>query len=331
MPIQAFIPDYDTNDAPVAARSGGSRPGDLGSPERIDGPSVSVLGGKYHDAQNGRTISGRSMAAYGRGSGMRSVVIPQGSVMTGVPAGVRPHDVKDMIVNIDPGKPYATKYRIGDMSAHLSREAAAAVAAAVPNDGTIEGERLAGSARMLTITQALKDGYHEDPEPTHTKAAQSRPMPAAPVRAPMPAQASRPASAPRNAQGPANSMLKAFGGQRQQPQPLQGQSPPHPQQHQAPPAPHIHVKFEIEGFGVLESNYHDVIVTPGWLALVWDTRFKAGTKYLPPCGENPPRLALQLDNGKGYLVEPTGIVIPFEEREICLLLIAQSSDLAEEI
>ncbi len=83
------------------------------------------------------------------------------------------------------------------------------------------------------------------------------------------------------------------------------------------------VTIDIAGYGSFQSSYHDVVVGPGWVVLAWDKRCK-GTRFTPPSGEKPPRMAIAIGDGKAHMVESTGIMIPFREMELCLLLIAKS-------
>lgn len=54
-------------------------------------------------------------------------------------------------------------------------------------------------------------------------------------------------------------------------------------------APTVRVTFELEGYGTIETSYHDVVkgIDGITLVLIYDKRYTQGTKYFPPASDRP--------------------------------------------
>jgi hypothetical protein len=94
--------------------------------------------------------------------------------------------------------------------------------------------------------------------------------------------------------------------------------------------PTVQVVFEMEHFGTLPVNYHDVIVQEGFIVLVFDNRHTGSTKYFPPTqrGDTGPRMAINIVGTPDvFLVQTTGVQFEHESREFCVLVIEQSGAL----
>lgn len=95
----------------------------------------------------------------------------------------------------------------------------------------------------------------------------------------------------------------------------------------APPAveaPAEAVVFEVDGFGTFEASYHVVVRAGDCLLLAMDRRYRGGVRYFPPdMGEK----YLFLDvasHAEVYVVRSLGLMVPFQNYDLCLLLIQQA-------
>lgn len=96
------------------------------------------------------------------------------------------------------------------------------------------------------------------------------------------------------------------------------------------PTPEIGITFEIEGFGTHTAYYHEVIVLPAQIVLAWHTKYR-GNHYFPPAHQDKmPPLAMQIHGqNRVYQVHATGMIIPFQDYELCALLIEKAVELTE--
>jgi hypothetical protein len=94
--------------------------------------------------------------------------------------------------------------------------------------------------------------------------------------------------------------------------------------------PSIRVTFEIRGFGVHQTNYHDIVVGEGFLVLVYDERFQGGIMYEPPLGDDIPAMAMEIVGvDEAHLVHTTGFSYSYLGRKFCILMIERSAPLNE--
>lgn len=91
-------------------------------------------------------------------------------------------------------------------------------------------------------------------------------------------------------------------------------------------APSTKVIFEVDGWGMFESVYHEVIRNDCLLVLVYDLRFKAGLKYFPPATDK--LLAAKVDDSV-FFVHSFGNTFKHGDFEYCLLIIDQDAKIED--
>lgn len=297
----------------------------------------------YRDVREMNLADGRPMAAVMRAgpTGLGGTVIPHAG-MGGVPQGVRVHEPGQLEINIDPHLEGArARVRIADVQANLA-QAQEMAAEATPDPYSIETLRLRGAAVMHGVAQLAntqRQQYGEQP---------LVPQPMEPVSMP---QVHGNIPAPHQAQWTGQGASPVYGGgmgvqpqpQRRPVRPLQAfnqvpstvhaptgremrpidlSSTPSPPERYAA-APGVEVTFEIERFGSHTANYHDVVVAPGFVVLVFDTRYP-GRMYAPPAAQDAPPMAIAVaGHDMVYLVHSTGIQYAYGNYEFCILLIGQ--------
>lgn len=263
-------------------------------------------------------------------TGLRGTIIPRATI-GGIPVGTQPHATQDVVVNIDPHIPgQSSSVRLGDINARTVSQATQIAAQLTPEPTDIATVRLRGSAMMHTLANAGQNGFAAReavpvvPQPMGEPQFVQPQIPQ--VRQPVPRQ-----QAPQGARR-AISPLAAFNQQ-----PVPGTRPlreidipfEQPAAAQVGP-PGVQVIFEMEHFGNLPINYHDVIVQEGFIVLVFDTRHTASTKYFPPTpkGDSGPRMALNIvGTPEVFLVQTTGMQFEHDSREYCILMIEQTGAL----
>lgn len=268
-------------------------------------------------------------------AGLRGTIIPRATI-GGIPVGTQPHVTQDVIVNIDPHIPgQSSAVRLGDINARTVSQAAQVAAQMTPEPTDISTVRLRGAAMMHTLAHQTQGGFSAReaaavlPQPVPAFQPQQQPQyPQPQYQQPQVQQPPRPVPGARRAVSP----LSAFN----QPRPAGTRElreidipyeAPVPQQ-VGPPT--VQVVFEMEHFGTLPVNYHDVIVQEGFIVLVFDNRHTGSTKYFPPTqrGETGPRMAINIVGTPDvYLVQTTGVQFEHESREFCVLMIEQSGAL----
>jgi hypothetical protein len=200
--------------------------------------------------------------------------------------------VANLSVTIDPTIPGQSKtLRLGDITAQHMLKAVQAADAAVPLSGDMAVQRFHDAVAM----HLLDDQGANKPVST----APMQPTPRNRVVSPL--QALHAATAP---------VAAAANGHLVASDPVQ--------------APTCEALFEIEHFGTLTAYYHDIVVSPGFMVLVYDTRCRNANRYFPEVqtGEKVPQLALHIKGGSEiYLVQTTGIQYIYKEYEFCVLLV----------
>lgn len=273
-------------------------------------------------------------------AGLRGTIIPRATI-GGIPVGTRPHATQDVVVNIDPhivGQSSAV--RLGDINAHSVNQAAQRAAQITPEPTDIATVRLRGAAMMHSLAHNSRDqGF------AAREAAPIVPRQQVPPFQPQQAQVVQPQQVqqpqfPQQQQRPqaqvsrrAVSPLAAFNQPRQPEGTREFREIDIP--YSQPPAeqvgpPQVQVIFEMEHFGTLPVNYHDVIVQEGFMVLVFDTRHTGSTKYFPPTqkGDVTPRMAVSVvGTNEVFLVQTTGVQFEHDYREFCILMIEQTGAL----
>ncbi len=318
----------------------------------------------YHPAGAQRTSNGTPLTGVMRTGpeGLQGVVIPR-ATMGGIPQGTRPHVTSDIEVTIDPHiEGQSSKIRLGDITKQSVAAGLAAAREVTPEPTSIETLRLRGAATMHGIAAAVREGTAAAAGSPPVQVAPGQPTPAAP---PEPAQqpAVQPAApvvhnyppAPQGQQVvPAPTVQAATQAQpvqqppvRRRVSPLAAFNQPAPQSPQLrepravdlrdespadrPAAqPTIEVTFQIAGFGMHQAYYHDVIIQPAFIILVYDNRYQ-GPRYFPPVADEQPVMALNITGTTDvYRVQTTGVQYPQGNLEHCVLMIEECGELPPE-
>lgn len=269
--------------------------------------------------------------------GLQGTVIPH-ATLGGIPVGTNPHETSNVIVNIDPHIPnQSSSVRLGDLNPTNIMAATNAVhdITMLPDDDIV-AMRIRGSTTLHTLARGNTQMQQQAPR---QQQAPIIPQPMVAQAAAQPVYQPQPMQQPVYQQPPmqqpmqppqSRSPVTSFFAQPQR-QPEQSQAQPTMGQPVASPT--IQVTFEMEHFGRLSVNYHDVIIQPGFIVLVYDNRFSGGTKYFPPAAavENPPRTALNVvGTNEAYLIQTTGVQYTHGVFEYCVLMIEQSWPLTAE-
>jgi len=253
-------------------------------------------------------------------SGTEGVIIPK-AAMGGIPAGATPHNMSDVVVHIDPHTDQGSEVRLGDLNAALVAAGITAAAGSTPEPTDLESFRTRSAEAMrnisqLTHKQAGVTMQEEAPQAPQQQFTQQ------PMQQPMQQPTQQPVLRPAADQSRITRPLHTFGRQ-QPPQTLQ------PPAVVAPQPPSVKVLFEMEGFGVIESYYHDVVIDNGFVILVFDSRSEGITKYFPQVtqADAQPTLAMQIvGTNEGHKVHTTGIQFMHSHYEYCVLMVSQSWD-----
>lgn len=318
-------------DQPMAGRQAALAPeAPLQTSEAVRGTTtagVSNLVG-YRDAGEMVLGNGRGMGAALPGSFLNSGTVIPHAGLGGVPNGVRIHDTQSLQVNVDP---------------HLERTRATVNLRDIP--------------RYLAMAQEL--AAQTTPEPSNVGSIRERAATTFQEIANLARQDQNQQAQPGLQQMPAirQSPQQQFAQQPQLQQPQQLQQQPTRQvrplqmfvQSQSPPpeqflprvvdtqvtttperggvAPRCEVTFEIEQFGEMTALYHDVVLQPGLVILVYDRTYQ-GRMYQPPHGQQAPPMALAIaGHSSVYLVHATGIHYAYGNYEFCVLLVDREAPL----
>jgi len=312
----------------------------------------------YVDARQAQLSDGRPMAHVMRAGpeGLAGTVIPH-ATMGGIPQGTQPHYTQDTEVHVDPHvRGQDARVRLGDINANAIAAATEMAREVTPDPYDIETMRLRSSAVMQGIAaQSPHQPQMQQPAPTtgpqppgnipaHHLGQVADPMQYPHATPPPPQQPQMPVQQPVQPQEQdyrhsdvgqevrRSRPLQAFtdepqthhNGREMRPIDLDGTPPP--AEYGASRAPNIRVTFEIEHFGTHIANYHDVLVQPGFLVLVFDNAYQGGEMYEPPSGENTPPMALSVqDSPEAHLVHTTGFVYSHGGYRYCVLMIERSA------
>jgi hypothetical protein len=287
----------------------------------------------YHDINGNYTESGRPMAAVMRGGpgGLGGTIIPR-SGLGGVPIGTQPHVTSNMQVNYDPHIPdQSVSLTLGEVTDASIRRAETAVAnAGIPPASDANSMRLHGSAVMQAIASQNPHMPREEQQPPAVSGVATEN-----IEAPNMSRVSN--GHAKQAQARQIRPLAHFNQAPQTRDEYVGKEMRTIDLSNSPAAgistqpPSKRVTFEIEQFGVHHANYHDVVVKPGFLILVYNSDYPGGEMYVPPAGENAPKMALHVSGDDTvYLVITTGLHYAYGGNEFCVLMIESKGQLTQD-
>lgn len=81
--------------------------------------------------------------------------------------------------------------------------------------------------------------------------------------------------------------------------------------------PQFEVLFNIEGFGDFTAHYHDVLVVPGFLVLIYDQRFTDGMQWYPDANE---MLINVTGHPEVYKAFKTGVKYEYDKKVHCVVM-----------
>lgn len=81
--------------------------------------------------------------------------------------------------------------------------------------------------------------------------------------------------------------------------------------------PQFEVLFNIEGFGDFTAYYHDVLVVPGFLVLIYDQRFTDGMQWYPDASQ---MLVNVTGHPEVYTALKTGVKYEYDKKVHCVLM-----------
>lgn len=317
----------------VQPNIGGAAPVASGGPvqQQPGGPGQQQPG--YVDVGDRTLGDGRTVAQAMRPgpAGLRGTIIPS-ATPGGVPAGVRPHETRNLIVNIDPHLDgQGAQVRLGDVNPQTVARAEEMAREVTPDPYDTPTTRMRAAAVMQGIAaqghQAVGDISQYQPPPVTPVTAPGN-IPGAhqaQIATPVPPPARR--VRPLEHFGQEGAVAKAH---ETGPSLRRVDTPGAPPEYEALP-PRIRVNFEIEGFGVHQANYHDIIVQDGFLVLVYDEGYPAGLMYEPPAGDQTPAMALEvLGANEVHLVHTTGFSYSYQGHRFCILMIERSAPVQAE-
>ncbi len=265
-------------------------------------------------------------------AGLRGTIIPS-ATPGGVPAGVRPHETANIEVNVDPHLDgQGVRVRLGDINTETIARAEEMARAVTPDPHDTPTTRMRAAAVMHGI--AAQSQFSR----ATGDISQYQPPPVTPVTAPgnIPgphqAQIATPVVPPVRRVRPLEHFEQETQAQDTGPSPRTiGAGGTLPPPEYGSPPPHIRVNFEIEGFGVHQANYHDVLVDNGIVVLVYDEGYPGGVMYEPPAGEQAPPMALEVIGAdEVHLVHTTGFSYSYRGCRFCILMIKQSAPMQKE-
>lgn len=288
---------------------------------------VSNLAG-YRDAGEMVLSNGRAVGAALPGSFLNSGTVIPHAGLGGVPNGVRIHDTKALQINVDPhleGQRATISLRDVPRYLAMAQELAAQTTPEPSNVGSIREraattfQEIANLARqeqnqqappaMPAIRQSPQQQFVQQLQPQQLQPQQLQPQ--QPMRQVRPLQMfaqSQPAQ-------PAQFMPRVVDTQVTTAPERGGE------------APRCEVTFEIEQFGEMTALYHDVVLQPGLVILVYDRTYQ-GRMYQPPHGQQAPPMALAIaGHSSVYLVHATGIHYAYGNYEFCVLLVDREAPL----
>lgn len=322
MPV--FDPFFDSNgDANVRT------PGPL-TPQ-----SAPVPGAEYYRTPNSVVMSnGRSAQELMRPGvqGLQGVVVPH-ATLGGIPAGMRPHNIREMEINVDPhiiGQNAIV--RLSDVTPSSIQRANRLAAQATPEPIDMATMRLRGSAAMHGIVAGaqVNGGASRNGVPPQTAAPASF--------LPSPNLARVATSQQQRRSSPLQSFLHGTNTSAETAQygrELRAIDLDSPSVVSPPPRslaePQYEVIFQLQAFGEHRAYFHDVVIGEGFLVLVYKLGFR-GSKWFPPVAPNAdaPPLALNVAGTEtAYLVHTTGVQYVYEGAEHCVLMIERTAQLDE--
>jgi len=222
-----------------------------------------------------------------------NAIAPAANGHLGTPVNFNPHDIGHMVMRIDPmpgGK--ATSVTVAEL-----RDMARNQNKVVP--------QLVKASTAKPVPAGMPQAVTFEP----TSSGQIRAVQEVPVVEPV-AEAATPAPqvSPMQALKQSKTTVKAA------PAPVTSQP--------RVDEPSNEVLFEVQNVGVFNGMYHEVIIAPSFITLVFDLRWKAG-KFFP---NTDAAIAMQIVGvDKVFLVHTTGVQFTYGDHEFCILLIAEQN------
>lgn len=262
-----------------------------------DQPSTALL--DLFDSKNNKPLhplSEQELAARVGTNALGQVgnaIAPAANGHLGTPVNFNPHDIGHMVMRIDPmpgGKDVrVTVAELRDMARNQNKVVPQLVKASTAKPVP------AGIPQAVTF------------EPTGSgqiRAVQELPAVEPVVEAPTPA----PQVSPMQALKQSKTVVKT--------------APTASTSSQRVDEPANEVLFEVQNVGVFNGMYHEVIIAPSFITLVFDLRWKAGKFF--PSTDAP--IAMQIVGvDKVFLVHTTGVQFTYGDHEFCVLLIAEQN------
>lgn len=262
-----------------------------------DQPSTALL--DLFDSKNNKPLhplSEQELAARVGTNALGQVgnaIAPAANGHLGTPVNFNPHDIGHMVMRIDPmpgGKDVrVTVAELRDMARNQNKVVPQLVKASTAKPVP------AGIPQAVTF------------EPTGSgqiRAVQELPVVEPVVEAPAPVQQVSPMQALKQSK----TVVKT--------------APTASTSSQRVDEPSNEVLFEVQNVGVFNGMYHEVIIAPSFITLVFDLRWKAGKFF--PSTDAP--IAMQIVGvDKVFLVHTTGVQFTYGDHEFCVLLIAEQN------
>jgi hypothetical protein len=335
-------------------------------------PGVPAYARVYKDPSNERFRAGDSILNIA-GAGPRGtygVLIPHAKEgNSGVPNGIDPNNLGDIVINIDPQLPGQNcTLQLKDLSADLMEQVLEEGRELSPDTSTLPRRRKQASTMFRLAALHIEEGTAPPGQPLAAKQPQRRagravkarqqiaqaqqPTPkAAPTgpASPVLQQTSQAFGPPPLQKGKVKGFLKQFAQPPAQPlmdAPVQENYDQVPEKQPGPmqpikqavvEVPTVQVAFELQGFGQHDAVYHDVTLSDDGqtMTLVYDNNFTSGSKWFPrkpeADDESLQEFALQIiGRPEVYLVTHSGVQYAYGNLEFCTLNIHKVGAFGEE-
>jgi hypothetical protein len=275
--------------------------------------------------------SGRNAAELMRPGvmGLQGVVVPH-ATLGGVPAGMRPHDIGDMQINVDPHIPGQNAIiNLADINPRAMRQASQLAGQVTPEPTDAATLRLRASATMHGIVA----GAQRNGGSSRNDVPPQQAGPAGYMRAP---NLARVATPQQRRSSPLQSFLDGSNASHERAtygREMRAIDIDTPSVVSQPPAgtaePALEVIFQLQGFGEHRAYFHDVVVEPGFMVLIYRTGYR-GSKWFPPVSPEPGKRPIAINiagTTEVYLVHTTGVQYVYGETEHCVLMVERVGQL----
>lgn len=286
---------------------------------------------RYQDPRSVVMSTGRSAADLMRpgAMGLQGVVVPH-ATLGGIPAGMRPHDINQMQINVDPHIPGQNAIvNLADITPQTMRQANHMADQVTPDVVDVATLRLRASATMHGIVA----GAQRNGGTSRNDVPPQQAGPAGYMQSP---NLARVATQQRRST-PLQSFLHGTNTQHERAthngrelRSIDLDSPSVINQHPAGQAePTLEVIFQLQGFGEHRAYFHDVVIEPGFMVLVYKLGYR-GSKWFPPVApdHNKHGIAVNIAGTDiAYLVHTTGVQYVYEDAEHCVLMVERAANL----